>query len=213
MWKTVKEDEEEMKEDPTFWRPETMGESRVGVLNEVDPDAGKFEGSILYVFNGEESNPKDHQEIWKKWGAKQLDGIMKKISIGDRVKITFVQTHPSKKGRPWQEYRVERDEPEGEGETSLQGEPIHPAAIKQKEPEPETQGALFQEAKGYINDAYSTLAGKGNQEPTGEDLKNELLDMYGNHYLTSEYGFSAKAIFNAAMKEVERMGGQNNKER
>lgn len=196
-WKKVEEPEQELQEDPTFWRPEAMGESRVGKLVEVDPDAGKFEGSILYVFEGEDINPEEHRDKWKKWGARQLDGVMKQVNIGDRVKITFIQTHPSKKGRPWQEYRVDRDEPEEmDGDTILpSSELAHPAEIPKR-------GDMVWAARGFLNDARENLIGHGSLDPTTKQLREELMKMRVNQDFRDDK-YSQDQLCAAAMSLLE----------
>lgn len=210
-WKQISEDENEREEDPTMWKPETKGESRIGTLQEVDTEAGKFPGSVLYVFDGDSNNPDEHREVWKKWGCKQLNGLMKQIKMGQEVRVTYIDSHPVPKGNPWQEYTVEVADDGDEG-----GEPSSSSSKPEPKPQPEQKrkpvaGKLRFEANGIIKDMTSTLSIKDDMIPGHQDMKNEINRMFddkelgGYQFKPRELHLAVLQILDETFKEYEDM--------
>jgi hypothetical protein len=101
-WKEVKRDEEEM-EKPTFWEPAAIGETLQGKYIDLEENVGQFK-SNLYTFRTSEGE-------MKVWGCKVLDELMKKVDMGNEVRITFNGKQPSKSGKnPWKDFKVEYKE-------------------------------------------------------------------------------------------------------
>lgn len=179
-WEDVEpETDNEREEDLTMWKSRVMGEYRIGQLEEANTDVGKFENSVLYVFDGFPDNEKfdeNHVETWKIWGNKNLNDLMKKIKIGDIVKVQFVGTHPSQKGKPWQEFKVQKagGEPSGSSSSTkklpsmteaLKKEPrLDDAEILDMAHESETKTSEHEEiikvARGWLNKITNDMIGE-----------------------------------------------------
>jgi len=98
-WKEVKRDEEEV-EKPTFWEPAAQGETLEGKYIDLEEDVGQYK-SKLYTIRTSEG------EV-KAWGSTVLDELMRKVDLGNEVRITYNGKQPSKSGRnPWKDFKVE----------------------------------------------------------------------------------------------------------
>lgn len=152
-WKTLdKPTDENEDENVEMWRPTQPGEFRIGTLTEKDPDAGKFENSILYVFDGDPENPVEHQKVWKKWGNRNLNDWMRKVEVGTRVKVIYKASHPTQKGNPWQEYEVQTNDEDGGGEPSS-------SSSSSSSPKPNLIKADARDAPAYVDGLVADCLG------------------------------------------------------
>lgn len=174
-WIEVENTESENSEDTEMWKEFVKGESRIGILDEVNTEVGTFPGSILYIFEGDPSNPPEHQETWKIWGKTNLNEKMKEIKVGDKVKVVYVDEHPPKRrGRkPWLEFRVYK----AGGEASASSSSSNSEILNQPKPHP-----TLQEDEPETLD----LSSRQSDEEAVDDIPNreiETEDMLANGWL------------------------------
>lgn len=105
--KEVEAKEEEWKEikGGNIFNFEKEGEALEGKLVDVRTDQGKFK-SVVYDIE------KADNELISLFGSTVLDGRMKRVKIGDSVKIVFKGTVKSKTGREYADFQVFVKEPE-----------------------------------------------------------------------------------------------------
>ncbi len=91
---------------------EKEGDALEGKLVDVRSGVGE-NNSTMYDLQGT-------HELWSVWGSTVLDGKMKRVNIGESVRIVFLGEKQSekRKGRTYKDFQVFVKEPENEANGS-----------------------------------------------------------------------------------------------
>lgn len=100
-YKEVKDDNPNEDDNSIIWDPQAEGEFIEGTYVDVEEEVGAY-NSNLYSFE-------DGDKTIKVWGSKVLDGLMKKVSIGNKIMIKYMGIKKGKKQR-YKDYKVFEDD-------------------------------------------------------------------------------------------------------
>jgi len=90
--------------EPNVWKPVEPEDSIEGVLILKKENVGINNSNAYYIEN------KDGQ--FMVWGATVLDSRMEYVEVGEKIRITYIETRKNAKGQDTKIFKVEREQQE-----------------------------------------------------------------------------------------------------
>lgn len=85
--------------EPGIWKPQNEGDSIVGNLTQMEPAANQM--SAKYYLHCKDG-------LFLIWGCTTLDDKMKFVSIGDKIRITYLGKGTNDRKQAYHKYKVEK---------------------------------------------------------------------------------------------------------
>lgn len=191
--------EDEINDDSEIWKPETIGEYKVGKYLNKEENVGLESNSTLYFF-------KNEKEKWKVWGSKLLNSLMDKVDLGKEVKIIYQGKRKSQNGayyKIFEIYTAEEDDDENGGENSPS------SSNQERQSDEEAVNDIMREdemiARGWLNKVTNDMIGE--QKTVDErTLKAEIYNLSQIPAKDGELGVLDMDIAAKVFKLIDKRG-------